>query len=140
MSPVLAGRFFSTVLPGKPMFCFFKPPSKNNVRSHGPQSAGPCYKATESLKVFREGLWSILGHVLKDHSGYSVGKMLVIKQSRSKEFILFSHIKVLPRMGKKCPDGGSLQQEGMGALGCDTGQVGRASEGAPPGVQLTHKF
>ena len=92
------------------MFCFFKPPSKKKVRSHGPQSAGPCYKATESLKVFREGLWSILGPVLKDHSGYSVGKMLVIKQSRSKKFILFSHIKVLPRMGKKCPDGGSLQQ------------------------------
>lgn len=56
------------------------------------------------------------------NSGYSLGKMLAIKQSRSEEIILLSHIKVLPRMGKKCPEGGSLQQEGTGTLGHDIGQ------------------
>ena len=100
------------------------------------QSAGPCSKAMGSLKVFWEGLWSIPGHVVKDHSGYSLGKMLAIEQSRSEEIILLSHIQGLSRMGKKCPDSGSLQQEGTGALGRDMGQVSRASEGA----QLTHKF
>lgn len=50
------------------------------------------------------------GSCCKDHSGYSLGKMLAIEQSRSEEIILLSHIQRAVRMGQKCPDSGAFNK------------------------------